>query len=74
MANKRLKEHLINRAWCKGCGICVRFCPKNVLILDECEKVCATHPENCVACSLCAIRCPDLCIEIVIDEEGGNAA
>ena len=34
MAKKKLKEHHINRDWCKGCGICVHFCPKKVLELD----------------------------------------
>jgi len=25
----------INRKWCKGCGICVDFCPKVVYERDE---------------------------------------
>ena len=25
----------INIQWCKGCGICVAFCPKKALSLDE---------------------------------------
>ncbi|MFO7714017.1 4Fe-4S binding protein, partial [Desulfosarcina sp.] len=28
MVKAKLKEHRINRDWCKGCGICVAFCPK----------------------------------------------
>ena len=35
MAKKKLKQHHIDRDWCKGCGICVHFCPKNVLELDD---------------------------------------
>ena len=35
---KKLKEHLINRDWCKGCGICVAMCPKKVLELDDEDK------------------------------------
>ncbi|MCG2757228.1 MAG: 4Fe-4S binding protein, partial [Desulfobacteraceae bacterium] len=31
MVEPKLKEHVINRNWCKGCGICVYFCPKKVL-------------------------------------------
>lgn len=30
----KLKQLLINREWCKGCGICVKFCPISVLELD----------------------------------------
>ena len=41
MAKKRLKEHRIDTEWCKGCGICVAFCPKTVLALDGKEKAVA---------------------------------
>lgn len=64
MAKPKLKEHVINRDWCKGCGICVRFCPKNVLELDEAEKVIAARPKDCICCELCELRCPDFAIEI----------
>ena len=65
MAKPKLKEHHINREWCKGCGICVYFCPKSVLELDHQDKVQAAHPEDCICCKLCEIRCPDLAIEII---------
>jgi len=69
MAKQRLKRHLINRNWCKGCGICVHFCPKNVLELDDQEKVVAARPQDCIACRLCELRCPDLAIEIETEQE-----
>ncbi len=72
MAKKRLKEHLINRDWCKGCGICVRFCPTKVLELDAAEKVAAVRPEACICCRLCELRCPDLAIEVLIEEDEGD--
>jgi 2-oxoglutarate ferredoxin oxidoreductase subunit delta len=31
---------VINREWCKGCGICVVFCPKEALVLEDDEKTC----------------------------------
>ncbi|PID77408.1 MAG: 4Fe-4S ferredoxin [Deltaproteobacteria bacterium] len=68
MARKKLKELVINRDWCKGCGICVAFCPKKVLELDHKEKSTAVRPDDCIACGLCEIRCPDLAIEVVLEK------
>jgi 2-oxoglutarate ferredoxin oxidoreductase subunit delta len=68
MAKPKLKEHLINRGWCKGCGICVQFCPKSVLELDNQEKVVAARPEDCICCKLCELRCPDFAIEIITEQ------
>ena len=67
MAKPKLKEHVINREWCKGCRICVEFCPKNVLELDQSEKAVAVRAEDCIACKQCELRCPDLAIEILTD-------
>ena len=64
MAKPKLKQHIIDRDWCKGCGICVELCPKKVLELDDKDKVFAARSEDCIACILCEIRCPDLAIEI----------
>ena len=65
-------KHVINKEWCKGCGICVHFCPKNVLELDNTGKVDAVRPEDCIACMLCELRCPDLAIQIKKNQEGEN--
>ncbi len=67
MAKPKLKEHIINREWCKGCGICVAFCPKEVLELDEEEKAFAARLQDCIACKLCEMRCPDFAIEIITE-------
>lgn len=65
----------INREWCKGCGICIAFCPKEALTMDEHDKASWSHPENCIACGACALRCPDMAIELKQEEgepESGN--
>ncbi len=69
MAKEKLKKHHINREWCKGCGICVAFCPKNVLELDDKDKAQAARPKDCIRCRLCEMLCPDLAIEIETEPE-----
>ena len=60
------KKLVIDPKWCKGCGICVAFCSKNVLGLEH-EKVKIVNPDACVFCGMCELRCPDYAI--YIDEE-----
>jgi len=59
----------INRDFCKGCGICVAFCPKHVLELDEDEKAVVKRVKDCTACGLCELRCPDMAIEVQTEPE-----
>lgn len=66
---KKTVTHLIDTEWCKGCGICVHFCPKDVLELNRQGKVEAVRPDDCIACMLCELRCPDLAIQIVKEED-----
>lgn len=53
----------INRQWCKGCGICVAFCPKKALSLDD-EGKASHNPELCVECGMCEQYCPDLAVTV----------
>jgi 2-oxoglutarate ferredoxin oxidoreductase subunit delta len=64
------KQLVINRDWCKGCGICVAYCPRDVLALDEDDKVTAPKLEDCIYCKLCELRCPDFAIEVREVENG----
>lgn len=50
----------INVRWCKGCGICVAFCPKKALSIEN-EKAKA-DTDKCIACGMCELYCPDLAI------------
>lgn len=64
MPEREKKKPIIKGEWCKGCGICVEFCPKDALVLDEKEKAHLAHPDNCNGCGMCELRCPDLAIEL----------
>ncbi len=55
-------EITIKMGRCKGCGICVAFCPKQVLALDELGKVQVANGDACIACGQCELRCPDYAI------------
>jgi 2-oxoglutarate ferredoxin oxidoreductase subunit delta len=73
MARQKLKAIVINRDWCKGCGICIALCPKKVLDLDGSDKAVAIRPVDCICCRMCELRCPDLAIEVLTEEGGENA-
>ena len=62
------KQLVIEKAWCKGCGICAAFCPKQVLEIKK-EKVTVKDPEACIFCGMCEMRCPDYAIYLVNLEE-----
>jgi len=59
---KEMDPVIINTLWCKGCGICAAFCPKEAISMKE-EKAVADK-EKCIACGMCELYCPDLAIQV----------
>ncbi len=55
---------------CKGCEICVSFCPKNVISLSDKLNASGYLPvifddnDQCTGCAICAIVCPEVAIEV----------
>ena len=73
---KRRFKVLFNRDKCKGCELCINFCPKKILAPDSTvnakgyHPVCVTEQSECIGCASCAVMCPDSCITIYELEEG----
>ncbi len=55
---------LINKSWCKGCGLCIAVCPKKVLELNDRAKSEAVRMADCIGCRQCENICPDLAITV----------
>ena len=49
---------------CKSCQLCVSFCPRGVLALDDDLAVIPINPDACTGCRLCEQLCPDFAIEV----------
>jgi 2-oxoglutarate ferredoxin oxidoreductase subunit delta len=58
---------------CKGCHLCVEFCPKQCIAVSQtindkgyfpAEPVKVDGEEVCTGCTLCAVVCPDIAIEV----------
>ncbi len=51
-------------AWCKRCGNCVAFCPRDVFETDQWGYPRVARPERCVSCHLCEMLCPDFALSV----------
>jgi 2-oxoglutarate ferredoxin oxidoreductase subunit delta len=69
---KKFIIHIDERV-CKGCGLCVEYCPRGVLKLaDKMNQKGYNVAEvidlaNCTGCLLCEVGCPDFAIYIEED-------
>jgi 2-oxoglutarate ferredoxin oxidoreductase subunit delta len=56
---------------CKGCLLCVTYCPRGVLEMSDLFNAKGYHPpqarepQHCVACGLCEMLCPEFAIYAV---------
>ncbi|WP_419787652.1 4Fe-4S dicluster domain-containing protein [Pseudodesulfovibrio sp.] len=50
--------------WCKGCGICVEFCPNKVFEISELGKATVVREQECIHCGFCELHCPDFAIVV----------
>jgi len=60
----------IDQELCKGCQLCMSFCPKDVI--SPSNKLNAggylpvsfNNGEDCTGCAICAVVCPEVVIEV----------
>ena len=71
-----VKGHIeIDSELCKGCELCIAFCPKKgVMTLASHLNAAGYAPASfcdeggkCTGCALCAIVCPEVAIEVYRD-------
>jgi 2-oxoglutarate ferredoxin oxidoreductase subunit delta len=61
---------VIDQERCKGCQLCVEFCPPKVLAMSTTLNTRGFFPvmlvdeERCTLCAACAIVCPDTAIAV----------
>ena len=68
----------VNQRFCKGCGLCIRACPNEVLTKSsELSQRGVSIPEvknqeKCTGCHYCELVCPDFAIKVAEEpDEGG---
>ena len=63
---------------CKGCGLCIAFCPKHVLVQSDRINEKGYHPPElverpptdiCIGCGMCERICPDFAIFVKTDND-----
>lgn len=64
----------IAEKFCKGCGYCIKYCPKQVLVAEDSlnakgyVKVKVANVSDCIGCLSCSTVCPEAAITIQKDE------
>ena len=65
----------IDEDLCKGCGLCIMFCPQKVFEPSDTLNKKGVFPprpvreDQCVECHLCELICPDFAVSIVKEED-----
>lgn len=75
----------IDREICKGCALCMNFCPKGQIQISkdlnkkgyypaEFKENSLADPDSahCTGCALCAVTCPDIAIEVYREQKEGK--
>jgi 2-oxoglutarate ferredoxin oxidoreductase subunit delta len=70
-ARSTMGKIVIDEEYCKGCGLCIAFCPKGNIRISSSVSRKGYHPaefldpsEACTGCAMCALMCPDAAITV----------
>lgn len=58
----------VYRQLCKACGLCISWCPQDVLAPDAEGFPLTPRLDQCINCKLCERHCPDFAIEVIPPE------
>jgi 2-oxoglutarate ferredoxin oxidoreductase subunit delta len=61
---KKAFEIDIFMGWCKSCGICAAFCPRECIKKDEDGAPIVEDADRCTGCGWCEVHCPDFAISV----------
>lgn len=65
----------VRESFCKGCQLCVNFCPKHVIRISGRLNSKGYYvaelfdPSGCIGCGICARMCPDVAISVYREEK-----
>ncbi len=66
---------IIDTSMCKGCRLCIGFCPKKSISISGQLNAKGYFPaqpdpeKECTGCGICALMCPEAAIEVYRDEK-----
>lgn len=73
--NKQRGKIVIDRQRCKGCYLCIEFCPFDRIEVDtelnrkgyrpaRFKEEISDEEKGCTGCTMCALVCPEVSIEV----------
>lgn len=71
-----MRKLIIDEDRCKGCELCLSFCPRGLLRIADRMNAQGYKPvelaeeEKCTSCALCARMCPETAIEVHRADKG----
>jgi 2-oxoglutarate ferredoxin oxidoreductase subunit delta len=64
-------EIAIDEEYCKGCGLCAEFCPRECIVMSPDQfnnrgvlMPVVAQPDECTGCTICGFMCPDAAITV----------